>query len=103
MQIVELDLDLVREQRRLFKNILKIVNETEIIRQRNKKIKRLKIKIPINRTLRRDAKYKCLNCNWGFFQNPIYFRNLYFGDAGIELCFCSKKCKKEYIEANNRL
>lgn len=39
--------------------------------------------------------YICENCSYGFFKNPIKFINV---ACKIELPFCTKKCKKEYIK-----
>ena len=36
----------------------------------------------------------CENCGYGFFKNPVKFINV---AAEIELPFCTKKCKKEYV------
>ena len=36
----------------------------------------------------------CEYCGYGFFKNPIKFINV---AAEIELAFCTKKCKKEYV------
>ena len=38
--------------------------------------------------------YICENCGFGFFKNPVKFINI---PAKIELPFCTKKCKKEYV------